>query len=215
MAVLTIASYSDLLALAAVTLNRTDLTDYLPAWVKFAEGQITDRLIAEGPVRQMMGRSDATINSEYIAVPDDFEGARAIYLAPNYKPLDFISPEEIVQRKTLYPGESGAPQAFTVVGVELQFWPWASGGTFTGEMTYWKRIPALTSTNTSNWLLVRRPDVYLYTTLIQSAPFLRDDDRLATWGGLAETGLADMVKSAKASRSAPHLSVGIVAGGTP
>jgi hypothetical protein len=214
MTVLTLASYSDLLAFAAVTLNRTDLTDYLPAWVTMAEGQITDRLISEGPVRQMMGRSDATIDSEYIAVPDDFEGARAIYLDPNYLPLDFISPEEIVQRKTLYPNEPGDPQAFTVVGEELQFWPW-NDGSFTGEMTYWKRIPALTSINTSNWLLERRPDVYLYTTLIQSAPFLKNDDRLAVWGGLAETGIADMVKSAKSSRSAPHLSVGIVAGGTP
>lgn len=214
MAVLTLASYSDLLAFAAVTLNRTDLTDYLPGWVTLAEGQITDRLIAEGPPRQMMGRSDATINSEYIAVPDDFEGARAIFLDPNYLPLEFISPEEIVQRKTLYPNESGDPQAFTVVGEELQFWPWGGTGSFTGEMTYWKRIPPL-STNGTNWLLERRPDVYLYTTLIQSAPFLKDDDRLATWGGLAQTGLADMVKSAKASRTAPHLSVGIVAGGTP
>lgn len=215
MTALTLASYSDLLAFAAVTLNRTDLTDYIPGWVAMAEGQITDRLIADGPVRQMMGRSDATIDDEYIAVPEDFEGARAIYLAPNYKPLDFISPEEIVQRKTLYPNESGDPQAFTVVGEELQFWPWGGGGSFTGEMTYWKRIPPLTSNNTSNWLLERRPDVYLYTTLIQSAPFLKADERLAVWGGLAQTGLADMVRSAKASRTAPHLSVGIVAGGTP
>lgn len=214
MTVLTIASYSDLITLAAATLNRTDLSDYVPSWVTMAEGQITDRLIAEGPVRQMMGRSDATIDSEYIAVPTDFEGAKAIYLAPNYLPLDFISPEEIVQRKTLYPNESGDPKAFSVVGGELQFWPW-NDGTFTGEMTYWKRIPALSASNTSNWLLVRRPDVYLYTTLIQSAPFLNDDERLAVWGGLAEAGVADMVRSARASRTAPHLSVGIVTGGTP
>jgi hypothetical protein len=212
---LSLGSYADLLVFAAKTLNREDLTDYIPGWVQMAEGQITDRLIADGPVRQMMGRSDATIDAEYISVPDDFEGARAIYLAPNYWPLAFVNPEEIVSRKTSYPNTSGPPQCLSVVGEELQFWPWASGGAFSGEMTYWKHIPPLSASSPTNWLLSRRPDVYLYTTLIQSAPFLKDDARLTVWTGLAETLLSDMVKSAKVTGSAPHLGVGIVSGGTP
>lgn len=215
MVALTLDNYSDLIAFASVTLNRTDLSDYVPGWVKMAEGQINDRLLMDGPVRRMMGRSDATINREFIGVPTDFEGARAIYLAPNYKPLDFVSPEEIVLRKTLYPNQTGDPQAFSVVGEELQFWPWTTGGTFTGELTYWKRIPALSVSNQTNWLMTRRPDVYLYTTLIQSAPFLQADARITTWGGLAETALSDMVRADKVARTAPHLSVGIVPGGTP
>lgn len=215
MTALTLASYSDLQTFATATLNRSDLANYVPGWIAMAEGQLTDRLLKETPPRQMMGRSDATINAEYITVPADFEGAKAIYLAPNYLPIDFVTPEEIVERKTLYPNVSGPPQVFTVVGEQLQFWPWATGGTFTGEMTYWKRIPPLTASATTNWLLARRPDVYLYTTLIQSAPFLLDDARLTTWGGLAEAGIADLIAAAKNVRTAPHLNVGIVAGGTP
>lgn len=209
-----IATYSDLQTAAASFLNRSDLTSIIPDFITLAEGQITRRLMKAGPVREMMQRSDSTIDSEFIAVPDDFLGAKAMYLAPNYLPIDFVSPEEIVQRKTLYPNESGDPQCFSVVGGEFQFWPW-NGDSFSAELTYWKKIPALSVSNTSNWLLESHPDIYLYTTLIQSAPYLKDDARLTTWGTLAAAGIDDLVGADKHARTAPHLSVGIVPGGTP
>jgi hypothetical protein len=209
-----LATYADLQTSVGSFLNRADLTSIAPDFITLAEGQINRRLMKDGPVRQMMGRSDATIDDEFIAVPDDFLGARAMYLAPNYLPLEFVSPEEIVRRKTLYPDESGDPQCFSVVGAEFQFWPW-NDGTFTGELTYWKTIPALSVSNTSNWLLTAYPDVYLYTSLIQSAPYLRDDARLSVWGALAETALSDLVGADRAARTAPYLAVGIVPGGTP
>src|SRR6185437_725942 len=125
-----------------------------------------------------------------------------------------LSPEEVVQRKTLYPSASGDPRAFSVVGGEIQFWPW-SGGTFSAEMTYWKKIPALSDAAPTNWLLAGHPDIYLYTALIQSAPYLKEDARLSTWGTLAEAGVQDLVGADRTARSAPHLGVGIVPGGTP
>jgi hypothetical protein len=208
-------TYSGLQASIADFLNRSDLTSVIPDFITMAESQINRRLMKDGPVRDMMGRSDATIDDEYIAVPSDFLGAKAIYLDPNYLPLDFVSPEEIVQRKTLYPNESGDPQVFSVVGGQFQFWPWGGTGSFSGELTYWKTIPALTSTNTTNWLLTAHPDIYLYTSLVQSAPYLRDDARLQVWATLAETALSDLTEADKKARSAPHLGVGIVPGGTP
>lgn len=211
---MSLTTYAALQTSIADFLNRSDLTAAVPDFITLAEAQITRRLMKDGPVRQMMGRSDATINSEFIAIPTDFLGAKAMYLAPNYKPVDFVSPEEIVQRKTLYPNESGDPQCFSVVGGEFQFWPWHSG-TFTGELTYWKSIPALSVSNTSNWLLAAHPDIYLYTSLIQSAPYLKDDGRLTVWGTLAATALDDLIGADKVARTAPHLSVGIVPGGTP
>lgn len=207
-------TYAALQTSVAGFLNRSDLTAVVPDFIMLAEAQITRRLMKDGPVREMMGRSDATINSEFIGLPTDFLGARAMYLAPNYKPIDFVLPEAIVERKTLYPNESGDPQCFSVVGGEFQFWPWHSG-TFTGELTYWKKIPALSVSNTANWLLTAHPDIYLYTTLIQSAPYLKDDDRLQVWGTLATTAIDDLIGADKVARTAPHLSVGIVSGGTP
>ena len=50
------------------------------------------------------------------------------------------------------------------------------------EMVYYGKIPALTSINTTNWLLTRAPDIYLYGALTHAAPFLKNDARLQTFG---------------------------------
>ena len=55
-------------------------------------------------------------------------------------------------------------------------------------MIYRQNIPALTSTNTSNWLLTLAPDLYLYGTLLETAPYLKEDERIQTWAtGLTTT----------------------------
>ena len=207
-------TYTGLKASVADFLNRSDLTAVVPDFIAMAEAQINRRLMKDGPVRQMMGRSDATVNAEFIAVPSDFLGAKAIYLSPNYRPVEVVSPEEIILRKTLYPSEDGDPQIFAIVGGQFQFWPWISTGTFSGELTYWKSLPPLAS-NTTNWLLTSHPDIYLYTSLIQSAPYLRDDARLNVWSSIAESCLSDLSEADKKARTAPHQGVGIVPGGTP
>lgn len=210
-------TYPGLKASVADWLNRADLTAAVPDFIALAEANIGRKFMKDGPVREMMGRSDATINAEFISVPADFLGANAIYLAPNYKPLEFITPDEVIYRKTLYPNTSGNPQAFSVVGSQFQFWPWvgSGAGTFTGELTYWKRIPALSIAAPANWLLISDPDIYLFGALSASAPYLKDDERLAVWGGLYTSAVADKISADKMARQAPRLSVGIVPGGTP
>lgn len=67
-------SYDGLRASIADFLNRGDLTAAIPDFVTLAEGQIARYLVKNGPVRQMMGRSDATLDEEYETLPDDFMG---------------------------------------------------------------------------------------------------------------------------------------------
>jgi hypothetical protein len=197
-------TYSGLKASVASTLARGDLTASIPDFIAMAEAQISRRLVKDGPVADMMGRSDATITSEFVTVPADFMGARAIYLAGDTNPIEFVEPEKIIERKALYPNKSGAPSVFSVVGREFQFWPW-TGGTYAAELTYWKRLPALSDTNTSNWLLRQYPDAYLYGACLQSAPYLKDDDRLTVWAGLLEAILADIVGADRVVRQAPQV----------
>ena len=35
---------------------------------------------------------------------------------------------------------------------------------------------------TSNWLLALAPDLYLYGALLESAPYIKEDGRIQTWG---------------------------------
>jgi hypothetical protein len=49
------------------------------------------------------------------------------------------------------------------------------------DMVYYGKIPALSTANTTNWLLTKAPDVYLYGALTHAAPFLMDDQRMAVF----------------------------------
>ena len=48
----------------------------------------------------------------------------------------------------------------------------------------------LSSSNQTNWLTQNAPNVMLFGTLKQTAPFLKDDARLAVWGQMFDAALA-------------------------
>jgi hypothetical protein len=201
-------TYSGLLASVADFLNRSDLSAVAPDFVAMATAQMTRRLIKDGPVRQMLGTWSPTISAELTNLPSDFMGVKALYLVTTTAfEINFVEPEKIAEFKIKFPSMTGDPQFYSIVGAQIQFWPWASGGSYAATVSYWQALPALSVSNTTNWLLTLYPDAYLYTSLIQSAPYLKDDDRLAVWGTLSSTILSDIVETDKIARHAPHLGV--------
>ena len=56
-------------------------------------------------------------------------------------------------------------------------------------MYYYGKIPSLSASNATNQILENFPDVYLYGSLVHSAPFLGDDQRLQVWGSLYQSSL--------------------------
>ncbi|MNN98291.1 hypothetical protein D3C81_2176490 [compost metagenome] len=52
------------------------------------------------------------------------------------------------------------------------------------ELTYRQRIPTLSVSNTTNWLLTNWPNAYLYASLLAATPFIMNDARLPVWGQL-------------------------------
>jgi hypothetical protein len=48
-------------------------------------------------------------------------------------------------------------------------------------LTYIERVPALSDTNTTTWLLTTEPGLYLYGALIEASPYLNDDGRVQLW----------------------------------
>lgn len=203
-------TYAGLQASVADWLNRADLSAAIPDFIAMAEAQISRRLLMDGPVRAMMGRSDVTVDAEFVAVPNDFMGMRAIYVtgaetANGLMPLKIATPDELNDLKAFHGGEGGGPRRFAVVGMSLQFWPW-TGANVSAELTYWQRLPSLAA-NGGNWLLSLHPDAYLYGALLQAAPYLKDDARVAMWGELFETVLSDIVAADKIERNAPQIAM--------
>jgi len=179
-----LSTYSDLKTSVADWLRRSDLTSAVPDFITLAEAQMNRQL----RVRPMMARVTATISDEYSATPSDLIEVRSITLAG--EPLQYRTP---MAMDLLASQDTAAtqPTDYSVVGSELRYYP-APDTSYSAALLYWQRIPALSASNTTNWVLTNHPDAYLYGALVQSAPYLRADDRLAVWGGLFTQALADI-----------------------
>jgi len=56
-----------------------------------------------------------------------------------------------------------------------------SGTTATVNLRYFARIPALSATNQTNWVLNWHPDAYLFGALTEAEPYLLNDARMEMW----------------------------------
>lgn len=195
---MSVTTYSGLVATIADTLNRGDLTNAIPTFIRLAEAQMDRRI----RVRRQTTRATASVNSEYTVVPVGFAGVRSFDLSTSPPtPLQFLEPAEMTKRKHDRYWPSGKPVFYSIVGEEFQFLP-APDGSYLAELTYWLRIPQLTPDNQVNWLITDNPDAYLYGSLLQAAPYLKDDDRVAMWEGFFTT-IVDDINSDDAKMAGP------------
>jgi hypothetical protein len=183
-------TYAGLQASVADFLNRADLTATIPDFIAMAEAQINTRL----RVRRMVATSTASVSSEFAALPSDFLGPISATTANNVV-MDCVSVDALAEMKRCGGVEtvSGNPVAYAVVGSQFQFYR-APTDAVDVDLVYYAKLPSLASAG-GNWLLTDRPDIYLYGALLQSAPYLQDDVRIATWANLFTTLLDDLARA--------------------
>jgi len=204
-------SYTGLIASIGDLLNRGDVSTVAADWVVMCTAEINRRLTKDGPVRQQFVRSDATLNSEYTALPSDFIAPRTLYLGTltDVPPLRYCKPEVIVDYKQRYSDLTGDPRVWSVVGGAIQLWPFGAGASYSGEMTYWAKLTPPTSLAT-NWMLTDHPDAYLYGSAIHSAPYLKKDDRMPMWTAAFGAIIQDIVDMNRVTEFAADLEVQLV-----
>lgn len=184
-----LTSYSTLKSSIADWLNRDDLTSVIPDFISLAEAQIERKV----PTQKMVKRANATIDTPFSALPADFVSAKSLVLTSTapVQPLVFLSEDELDAKKWTY-RTTGKPIYFALIGNQIEVLPAPDTG-YTAELTYVATLAKLSDSNTSNWVLERHPDVYLYGSLLQAAPYLRDDERVALWTTLYGQALEDMI----------------------
>jgi hypothetical protein len=183
-----LTTYAELKTSIGDWLNRSDLTSVIPDFISLAEAQIERTLRA----RQMIVRANASFDAQYGAVPSDFLEAKSLKLTSTnpQTPLSFLSIDALDAEMTKYTA-SGKPRFFGVVGGQLRIVP-TPDATYTTELTYYAKLSKLSTSNTNNWLLTSSPDIYLYGSLLQAAPYLQDDARIQVWATLYERALNDL-----------------------
>ena len=173
----TITNYSTLQTTVADYLNRQDLTAYIPTFIQLAEADMNTRL----RTREMIVRATTTNDDEFVRLPIDFLESINLQLTDGQSPLRFVTLDEadIINKRQTY----NAPTFYSLMNGAIELVPPpATGDDVEIEMVYYGKITALSDSNTSNWLLLKAPDVYLYGALVHAAPFLMDDQRISVFG---------------------------------
>ena len=182
-----ITTYSELKTAVADWLNRSDLTSAIPNFIMMAEAQM-NRQVRH---RKMVTWATATLDTSYFAVPSDWKETIRFQLNTNpVTPLVFVTPEQLLEDSQRF-SAANQPMFYTTIGQQFEVLP-QPDGSYEAELLYYAKIPSLSDAAPTNWLLTESPDIYLYATLIQSAPYLKEDERTAIWTSLYEKLVEDM-----------------------
>jgi hypothetical protein len=169
-----ITDYASLKTAVSNWLHRTDLDSYVGDFISLAEG----RMSADINARPMETRTSLAVTSgnAYVTLPTDMlEMSRLIVQTDPIYTLQYRSADQI---STEYPtSQVGEPRVFCVIGADVQLAP-IPDADYTMELTYMQRIPSLSSTNTTNWLITAFPNAYLYAALCAAQPYIANDARL-------------------------------------
>jgi hypothetical protein len=163
-----ITTYGELQAAAATWLVRADLTARIPEFIALAEARLNRVLRAR--LAETEAALTAAVGARSIPLPAGFAEPLALWLVQgaNRVPLRFIEPSLLAATSL-----QGRPASWSVDGANLAFdRPCDQAYGFVLRMLTKFALSAAAPTNA---LLSDGPDVYLFATLCEAGPFLRDD----------------------------------------
>ena len=184
---MSLSTYSDLKSAIGDWLNRTDLTAVIPQFITMAEA----RFNREMRVRDMLGRSEGVSSDEFFPLPADWLETYSLEMVvtatTTAPPLMYIGANEAKILKANH--IQNDPRYYTMINGSLELIP-APKANQDLLLTYYKKIPALSDANPTNWLMTKSPDLYLYASLLNAAPYLKNDERIQVWAA----GMTDVME---------------------
>ena len=181
-------TYAELKTAIANYLNRSDLTSDLDTFIDNVEAELNRRL----RTKDMIKRATATADSQYLTVPTDWIEAINVEITSNdFSPLFQQSIESLDVYRKSNNNSTGQPVYFAMVDDSIELAP-TPDVEYTLQLTYYAKISALSDSNTSNFVSVSHPDVYLYGALKHASIFLMEDERIPMFTQQFEKALEEM-----------------------
>lgn len=168
-----ITSYSTLQDNVAGWLARADLTASIPTFIQLAEARMSRDL---ANLREMQFTETGTASSLQIPYPDNCRTIQSLRISTGgtYTEIHPLPVERLADTTN-----TSFPSGYVVVQDVIKLI--GGSGSPSYAMTYSQSIPSLTTTVTTNWLLLREPGLYLYATLLEASPYIQDDNRALVW----------------------------------
>ena len=180
-----ISTYTELKASIASWLNRDDLTANIPDFIALAESSINNE------VRhwRMETRAETTIDGQFTGIPSDWVSTIRFHLENDgTTDLRYLSRAAMQSLRSEVQDSTGTPAYYGHNSGQFEVMP-SPDGPYSGILLYYAKVPALSDSVATNWLLTHHPDIYLYGALLHSAPFLQEDARAQTWAALYKSAV--------------------------
>lgn len=152
--------------------------------IALAEEEMTRSL----RVPEMIKRASVVVDNKYENLPDDFIELLGVWRIDDDEeiPLARQPMANIAACSRL----SGPPNYYGLSGLQIRFGPPATED-FTARISYYAALPGLASgDDICLAILLRYPRLYLYGSLANLEGYLVNDQRIALWRSLFESGMA-------------------------
>jgi nitroreductase len=166
---MSISTYSELQTAVASWANRSDLTALIPDFITLAEERMNRAL----RVKEMeTALSETAISDAAVAVPANTVGVKTLWIV-GYEDSPLVSR---TYDQLLSQGTDGTPTGWAWQGDNFYF-----DGSGSVEGVLYRNIPALSTDNTTNWLLTKHPSLYLAGALVEAFEYIEDERRRNRW----------------------------------
>lgn len=181
---MSITTYAELQTAIGNWLDRTDLSSRITEFIALFEAQINRRL----RVRKQQTTTTLTVTSGVATLPTDYlEWKRLTWTGSPNRQLEYVSPEFLANINQS--SVTGPPSYFTIEGESIKVGPLDNTSL---SMMYEQKLPALTDSATTNWMLTAHPDGYLFGSLTMSATFTEDAQAGQAWNALTQNILGEI-----------------------
>lgn len=150
----------------------TETVAQLPSLIRLAEYEL-DRMLT-APEREISVNLATTAGIGFIQLPALYRQVRTVRVS-GYAPLSANSLSAVQEAQV----NSGRPLAYAMAEDSVHLAP-TPDAAYTVSLVYMTRIPPLSPSNQTNWLLSQHADAYLFAALIQTLLFQNHDERAVT-----------------------------------
>ena len=163
-------------------LERTDTAtvEKIPLFIMLAEQIIASQIKFLGnltPMTSTMTATEAVIDKparwhKTVSMNVTVSGERMPVLLRKYEYLREYAPNSTDTGVPVYYGDYDYTHWLVAPAPDLNY---------DFEVLYYERVQPLDSTNQTNWFTIYAPQALLYGSLLQSMPFLKNDERMGMW----------------------------------
>jgi len=177
---MSLSNYADLKAAIATWVNREDLADTIPDFIRLAEARIY-RVLRVPSLEVTTSLSISTVTGK-ANIPSDFLEARDLILEGNSKTVQLTRRPygEVQANANTNNKGSSVPGDWARIAQEIIVAPFPDAE-YTIKLYYYKQLAALSDNNQTNYLTDQAPDLILFGALAEAAIYLKDPDMESVW----------------------------------